>query len=141
MEVSEVRRRLLHTMERARRAAAERRTRADQASHDYDVFLERIAVPLFHQVAAALKAEAYTFNVFAPGGSVRLMSERAAEDYIELTLDTSGTEPRVVGHTSRIRGRRVLESEAPIADVPVHELTDEHVLQFVLKEIEPFVER
>ena len=141
MEVSEVRKRLLHAMERARRAAAERRARVDQASRDYDVFLERIAVPLFHQVAAALKAEAYIFNVFAPGGSVRLMSERAAEDYIELTLDVAGPEPRVVGHCSRIRGRRVLESESPIADVAIQDLTDEHVLEFVLKELEPFVER
>ena len=141
MEVSEVRKRLLHTMERARRAAAERRAGGDQASRDYDVFLERIAGPLFHQMAAALRAEGYVFNVFAPGGSVRLMSERAAEDYIELALDVSGPEPRVVGHSSRIRGRRVLESEGPIADVAIRDLTDEHVLQFVLKEIEPFVER
>jgi len=139
MEVSEVRRRLLHTMERARRDAGERRARVDQASHDYSVFLERIAVPLFHQVAASLKAEAYAFNVFTPGGSVRLMSDRAAEDYIE--LDASDPEPRVVGRSSRIRGRRVLESERPIADVPVRELTDEHVLQYVLKELEAFVDR
>jgi hypothetical protein len=128
-------------MERARRAAAERRVRTDQASRDYDGFLERIAVPLFHQFAAALKAEGYTFNVFAPGGSVRLMSDRAAEDFIELTLDATSLEPRVVGHSSRIRGRRVVESETPVADVPVGELTDEHVLQYLLKEIEPFVER
>ena len=141
MEISEVRKRLLHTMERARRAAAERRARVDQASRDYDDFLERIAAPLFHQAAAALKAEGYIFNVFTPGGSVRLMSERAAEDYIEIALDASGPEPIVVGHSSRIRGRRVLESERPIADVAIRDLTDEHVLQFVLEEIAPFVDR
>ena len=141
MEISEVRRRLLHTMERARRAAAERRTRVDEASRDYEVFLERIAAPLFHQVAAGLKAEGYVFDVFTPGGSVRLMSERASEDYIELTLDATSPEPQVIGRSSRIRGRRVLESERPIGDGPIRELSDEHVLEFLLKELEPFVDR
>ena len=141
METGEVRKRLLHTMERARRAAAERRVRVDEASREYEIFLERIAVPLFHQVAGALRAEGYVFNVFTPGGSLRLMSERASQDYVELTLDTTGPEPQVIGHSSRSRGRRVLESERPLGDGPIRELTDEHVLQFVLKEIEPFVER
>ncbi len=52
-------------------------------------------MPLFRQVANVLKAEGYQFTVFTPGGSVRLMSERNAEDYIELSLDTSGDEPLV----------------------------------------------
>jgi hypothetical protein len=99
-----------------------------------------VAVPLFHQVARALKAEGHTFNVFTPSGGVRLMSERAAEDYIELLLDTAG-EPQVVGHSSRIRGRRVLETERPIGDGPIRSLTDEQVLEYLLKELEPFVER
>ena len=47
-----------------------------------------IAVPLFRQVANALKADGYAFTVFTPSGSVRLMSDRVADDYIELTLDT-----------------------------------------------------
>ena len=68
------------------------------------------------------------------------MSDRAAEDYIELTLDTTGDEPRVMGHTSRSRGRRVMESERPIATRTPAELTEDDVLAFVLKELEPFVD-
>jgi hypothetical protein len=34
-----------------------------------------------------------------------------------------------------------MESERPIADKPVGELTEDDVLEFVLKEIVPFVER
>jgi hypothetical protein len=73
--------------------------------------LDTIVVPLVRQLAQALRAEGHLFNVFTPSGSVRLMSERNAEDFIELFLDTTGTEPRVVGRTRRSRGSRVLESE------------------------------
>ncbi len=100
-----------------------------------------MAVPLFRQLANALKAHGYPFSLFTPGGSVRLMSERSSEDYIELTLDTSDDPPRVIGRSSRGRGHRVVESEQPIGEGAVRDLTEEHVLQFVLKELEPFLER
>jgi len=141
MDIAEVRKRVLHTIERAKREAAARRARVDEASREYGEFLDRIAVPLFHQVARALRAEGHSFNVFTPSGSVRLASERSGEDYIELLLDTSGATPQVVGHCSRSRGRRVLETERPIGDERIAALTDEDVLGFLLKELEPFVER
>jgi hypothetical protein len=141
MKIADVKRRVLETIERARKTAATRRLRIDEAGHQYEFFLERIAVPVFRQVANVLRAEGYVFNVFTPGGSVRLMSDRSAEDYIELTLDTSGTEPHVLGRSSHSRGRRVTESERPIAACPVSDLTEEDVLAFVLSELEPLVER
>jgi hypothetical protein len=142
MEISDVRKKVLDTIDRSRRAAAERRARADEASRDYGVFLETIAVPLMRQVANALRAEGYTFNVSTPGGSVRLSSERSAEDYIELTLDTTGETPAVLGHVSRSRGRRVLESERPIhPGGSIAAITEADLLSFVAKELEPFVEK
>ena len=90
-------------------------------------------------MANVLRAEGYLFTVFTPGGSVRLMSDRAAEDYVELELDTTGGEPVVSGHASRSRGRRVIESEGPIG--PPATLTEEDVLSFVLKSLEPLVDR
>jgi hypothetical protein len=42
------------------------------------------------------------------------MSDRSADDYIELPLDTTETYPQVIGHASRGRGRRVTESETPL---------------------------
>jgi hypothetical protein len=113
----------------------------DQAAREYDIFLDRVAVPLFRQVANVLRAHGYTFKVFTPSGSVRLMSDRAAEDYIELALDAAGDEARVMGHTSRSRGGRVMESERPVAARTPAELTEDDVLRFVLTELEPFVER
>ena len=141
METSTVRNRLNLIIDAAKRSAGERRVRNDEAARAYERFLEQTAIPLFRQVAGALKASSYNFTVFTPGGSVRLMSDKAAEDYIELSLDTSGDRPVVMGHTSRARGRRVIESERPIADAAIADLTDVHVLEYVLKEIGPFVER
>ncbi len=139
MEISLVRRRLTETIERAKKQAAERRGRTDQASREFEVFLQKIAAPLFRQVANALKVDGYTFTVFTPSGSVRLMSDRAAEDYIEVTLDTSDDPPRVMGQTSRNRGRRVIDAERAIGTPDT--MTEEDVLEFLLKELEAFVER
>ncbi len=141
METSDVRQQVQQTIARARRDAAERRTRSDEAASAYEGFLSRIAIPLCRQIADTLKANKYPFSVMTPSGSVRLTLDKGVEDYIELTLDTSGDRPTVVGQTSRTRGRRVLTSERPIADVPVAEITSEQVLAFLLHELAPFVER
>ena len=142
MEVSEVRRRLRGAIETARREAQERRGRSDQAARDYEVFLGERAVPLFHTVASALVAEGQRFKVFTPAGSVRLASESGGEDYIELLLDTSVDPPVVIGRTSRGRGRRVTTSERPVKDaLPIDQLTEEDVLDFLVTELAPFLER
>jgi hypothetical protein len=139
MEISLVRRRLTETIERAKKQAADRRGRGDAAAREFEVFLQKIAVPLFRQIANALKADGYAFTVFTPSGSVRLMSDRAAEDYIELTLDAAANPPQVVGQVSRTRGRRVIDAERPIGAPET--LTEEQLLDFLLKELEAFVER
>jgi hypothetical protein len=139
MEISTVRRRLTETIERAKKQAAERRERSDRASRDFDVFLQKIGVPLLRQVANALKAEGYAFTVFTPSGSVRLMSDRSSSDYIELTLDTSENPPSVVGRVSRTRGQRVLDAEHAVGTPET--LTEDQLLEFLLKELEAFVER
>jgi hypothetical protein len=139
MEVSDVRRQVMMTIERARRNAADRKTRNDQAAGDYAVFLERIAVPVFRQVAGVLKPEGFAFRVFTPGGSVRLMSESRSDDYIELSLDNTGAQPMVMGSTRIARGHRILSSERPVADKPIAQLTDEDVLTFIVSELEAFV--
>lgn len=141
MEISAVRKRLQETVERARRVAADRRQRSDAAGAEYAVFLDDIAVPLFKQVAGALKAIGYPFSVLTPSGSVRLASDKTADDYIELSLDTSGDEPLVMGHSRHSRGRRVRENERPIGTGPITGLTEEHVLNYLMFELEPFVEK
>ena len=142
MEISDIKRRVVETIDRARRQAADRRMRNDEAAREYETFLNQAAIPVFKQVSNVLRAEGFAFSVFTPGGSagnVRLMSDRSAEDYIELSLDTAGEEPVVSGRTGRSRGRRVIESECAIG--PPATLTENDVLSFVLKALEPLVER
>jgi hypothetical protein len=141
MEISDVRRRVAETVDRAKRTAGERRARTDEASREYAAFLETIAVPLVRQVANALKVQGFPFGVYTPSGSVRLASERSADDYIELTLDTSGEQPVILGHSCRARGRRIVERERPIGNGRVRDVTEEQVLGFLLEELEPLVER
>jgi len=142
MDVPDVRRRVRAAIERARRDAAGRRERSDAAARAYDEFLTTCAVPAFHQLASALVAEGYRVKVFTPAGSVRLASERSADDFIELTLDPAEDPPIVLGRTSLSRGRRAVTSERPVrAGATVSDLTEADVMEFVLSEIGPFVER
>jgi DNA-binding transcriptional ArsR family regulator len=141
MEVSEVRRRVAETIDRARHAAADRRARTDEASRAYAAFLDEVAVPLMRQIANILKAEGYAFSVFTPGGGVRLMSDKSADDFIELSLDTSGAEPSVTAHVRRTRGRRVIDAERAIHSGPVAAISEGQLLDVLLRELEPFVEK
>ncbi len=142
MEVSEVRKRVNETIERARRAAARRRALADEAAAEYERFLERVAVPLFRQIGNVLRAERHMFSVSTPAGSVKLTSDRSNEDSIELLLDTSSFPPQMMIRSKRARGRRILETEAPLGPGrAIREVTEEELLDAVLKELEPFVER
>lgn len=141
MEISDVRRRVSETVERAKRSAGERRARADEAARDYVTFLDSLAVPLVRQVANVLKVQGYLFGVFTPSGSVRLASEKSADDYIEISLDTSGDQPVVLGHSRRARGGHIVENEQPIGGPAIGSVTEEQVLAFLLTELEPLVER
>jgi hypothetical protein len=141
MEVSAVRKRVQATIERSKARAGEKRARTDAAQREYPSFLSGIAVPMFRQIASALKAEGYAFTVFTPAGGVRLMSDKNADDLIELSLDTSGDEPAVMGHVKRSRGRRVIESERAIATGPIAQISEEQLLDFLIAELEPFVDR
>ena len=59
-----------------------------------------------------------------------------------MRLDTTGDVPRVVGLASRSSGRRVTESEQPITEPDaIRVLTEDDVRRFVMKELEPFVEK
>jgi hypothetical protein len=135
VEVSEVRRRLLAAIDKARQAAAERRLRIDAAARDYDAFLGQRAAPVFHQLATVLNAQGHGFKVFTPASSVRLANERSPEEFVELVLDDTSDPP--VG-----RGRRLITSERPIGGgAPIADLTEEDVFTFLLDEIVLLIER
>ncbi len=142
MDTAEIRRRLLHTIDRARREAAAHREEADTASRHFEHFLVKVAAPVFRTLAQALRAEGYLFQVATPAGAIRLVSERSSDDFIELELDTTRRPVGILGRTRLSRGRRVIDRETLFFQGPaVDQLEGDHVLAFLLEELVPFVER
>jgi hypothetical protein len=142
VEVSLVRKRVQSAIDAARGRAQERRQRNAAADTAFADFLERVATPLLRQVAGALKAEGLAFTVFTPGGGVRLASDRARDDFIDLSLDTSGDTPQVLARVSFSRGSRTIDSERPVhAGAGPEAITEEELLEFVVDALEPWLER
>ena len=139
MEIADIRKRINATIDRAKQRDAERRARTDEAARAYSTFLDTIAVPMFRQVVNVLRADGYPFGLFTPSGSVKLVSDRTAEDSIEILLDTTGDKPLVMGHTTRSRGGRVKESDRIVGEPGT--LTEGDLLDFLMKELEGLVSR
>jgi hypothetical protein len=126
----------------ARERSQRRRQRTAEAERAFEVFLNDVATPVMRQVANALKAEGYAFTVFTPGASLRLASDRGRDDFVELTLDTSGEGPEVIGRISQTRGSRTVDEERPVkAGAAPEAITEEEVLEFLLTALEPWLER
>ena len=142
MEPSDVRRGVRQVIDQARKRTAARRAAADQASRAFESFLPNVATPVFKLFASVIKAEGYPFAVHTPGGGLRLASERAADDYIELALDTTLEPPTVVARVNRGRGSRLITDERPVREgATIESLTEKDVLEFLLREIAPFLEK
>ena len=141
MEVADVRKGVLDVMARAKQRAADRRARADASAQAYESLLSHSVAPLMRQIANVLRVENYPFTVSTPAGSVRLSSDKNADDFIDVSLDTTGDAPRVVGRTSWRRGRQVIDREETIGSGAPDSITEKDLFAFLMKEIEPFVER
>ena len=142
METADIQKRVRRMIEESQRAAAERRTRAASAERDGTSVLTETVTPVMKTIAAALKAEGYPFRVLTPVGSVRLVSEASAEDFVELMLDTRRDPPALVGRVSHGWGRRVLVEEQVVReDAAIAGLTEDDALEFALGQLRRFVER
>ena len=142
MEVSHVRKRLTAAIDRARKGSQERRERAAATERAFETFLADVAVPVTRMLASALKADGYPFTVNTPGGSVRLASDKGRDDYIELALDSGADPPEVVGVIRYARGSRTVSEERPVKPgASPQAITDEDVLEFLVKALEPWLER
>jgi hypothetical protein len=142
MEVSDVRRRLRGAIEDARRRAAERRARVDEAAKAYEQFRTNVAIPLFGVLAQALAAEGLRYKVETPADSIRLVPDRPGGDFIEVALDSDRETPALAIRSSRGRGRRTISSERTMYESrPIEQISDEDLVTVLLEELLPFLER
>src|SRR5215470_7459191 len=86
MDVSDLRKRIIRALDDARKEATERRQAVDEARVAYETFLERIGGPLFKQAATVLRGEGHEYTLQTPAGSVRLVSDRSPQEFIEMEL-------------------------------------------------------
>ena len=142
MEVSQVNKRVRSAIEDAKAKAQARRNAPASADKAYAAFLETVATPVTRQVANALKVAGIGFTLGTPGGGLRLAADRGRDDYIELVLDTSGELPQAAGRVSVTRGSRTLDEVRPIKPgTAIEDLTEEDVLEFLVRALEPWLER
>ena len=139
-DVALIRKRIQTEIEKARRDQAERRSRASEATRDYEEFLHNAAIPVFRMFANVLKSEGMPFEVMTPAGGVRLQSERHREDAIEMELDTTADPPQPLVTVTRVRGSRVIQSDRSIkGSNSLVQLTEHDVIEMLLEELRPWL--
>ena len=142
MDVSELRKRIIRALDDARKDAGQRRSITDEATRAYGEFLNNVAVPLLRQAVIVLKSEGQLFTVHTPADSVRLVSDKTPDTFLEIVLDTTTERPQILGRVSLARGRQGRMEERPL--VPgksVGEVTEEDVAQFLVRAVPKLVLR
>lgn len=129
-------------MTSARDRAKQRRQKSDEAEQAYAAFLENLAGPLARQVVNALRAEGYSFTVSTPGRGLRVSLDQGRDDFIELALSTDSEQPHIVGQIRRTRGSRTIDEERPVKlGAAPHDVSEDDLLEFLARALEPWLER
>jgi hypothetical protein len=139
-DVGLIRKRLRAEIDATRRADSARRDRAAATADAYEAFLASTAVPIFRQLANALRAEGIAFDVLTPPGGVSLVSDRRRDEVIEMMLDTSVDPPEAMLVSVRSRGSRVSRSEAPVKPgADPHTISEDDLIERVIHELRPWL--
>src|SRR5579864_3618351 len=135
MDVSDLRKRIIHALDDARKEASDRRVAVDGARVAFETFLERVAGPLFKQAATVLRGEGHEFTLHTPVDAVRLVSDRFPQEAIEVELQVEGGVAHVIGRTRLLRGGKdPLVEERPLAPgKAISDLTETDVTLFLVK--------
>jgi len=143
MDVSDLRKRIIHALDDARKEATDRRRTVDDARVAFETFLERVAGPLFKQATTVLRGEGHDFTLHTPVDSVRLVPDRSPQEFIEVELHVDRGTPQVIGRTQLLRGGKdPLVEEWPLAaGKAISELTENDVTAFLVREIPRLVAR
>ena len=97
-----------------------------------------IAAPKLAGFATGRKTNYAAVQIVALAKYARTEAINEGQTY-RLNFDTSANPPHVTGRISRARGSHVIDAERPVGTPEA--LTEEQVLEFLLKELEAFVER
>ena len=136
-----LRKQVKNAIERARRAAADRRSRMAAAEAAWEMFLANIATPAVRQLANVLRAEGKPFDVQTPAGTVQLVSDRHREDRVELELDASGDEPIPLLIVHRAHGGHLIRAERPlVSGTAIGAITEEVLVAELLDALTPWLE-
>jgi len=143
MDVSDLRKRIIHALDDARKEATDRRKAVDEARVAFETFLERVAGPLFKQAATVLRGEGHDFTLHTPADAVRLVSDRSPQEAIEVELHADGQAPYVLGRTRLLRGGKdpLVEERALAPGKGIADLTENDVTAFLVQEIPRLVAR
>ena len=141
MEISDVKRQVREAMAAAKRRSAERRTRLDDATRAWAVVLERIVVPISHQVAQVLNSENIRLQVSTPGDRVLIASEARPDDYVELSLVAAGGDAAIMVRVNRTRESVTEERELVRGAAAIESLEEEQLLEALLAGLAPWLAR
>jgi hypothetical protein len=142
VDVSQVRRQLRSAIDAGRARTQARRERVAEAERVFGAFLDGVATPLMQQLTQALKAEGFACTLFTPGGSLRLAFDRSRDDFIELTLDTSGEYPRLLACVRHTRGSRIVDDERALTSGgSPPSLPEDELLDCLIRGLEPWLQR
>jgi hypothetical protein len=127
-------------MQDAKQKAAARRAARDEASQAWATAVAEVVEPAATNVAAAFTGEGMPFRLDTPRGTIRLVSERSADDYIEVVLDDSDERdaPEVIGRSVRARGRQSVTVVEELLGPP-SELSEDRVIAFFMNAIGPWI--
>jgi hypothetical protein len=71
-----------------------------------------------------------------------LSFDHGRDDYVELGLQTGTDEPQLVGRIRRTRGSHTIDEEQPVKPGALpQDLGEEDVLEFLVRALEPWLER
>jgi hypothetical protein len=138
-DLTDLRRRVRQALQDAKQKTATRRAVRDEAAKAWDVAFEQTVLPLMRDMASVLSGEGLGFRLDTPAGVARLVSDRSADDYIEVLLDNSDERdaPEVIGRTVRARGRQsVTVIEEPLG--PPQDMSTDRLTAFLMKAIAPW---
>ncbi len=141
-ETAELRKRVRRLLEEARRTAAERRARTESTAQDAERALRQVVAPAVRSLSGVLRGEGHPFQVSTPAGGVRMEALGHADSFIEVDFDREADPPALRCRVARTRGQRGRIDEKILCEGPaIASLTEDTVLDFLLREITPLVER